>query len=186
MAKTEIVFTECSDAIIEEIMNLTKQALITSADMMVDDTRKKIRSHTGQLADGVVRESDDNIYVNMDNGWASIHFGYLSQASFKQVVRRKTFYPNPYWIEFGGVEPHVIQTRQLKNDENLTYQLTDLNGQQYGYVVTNPGSQPKNYMRDACREDARKVQTQFVKDLGEIEKLEKSLIKTGKIKKWRN
>lgn len=194
MAKTTIDFTyeDNSDAIIEEIMKLTKEALKSSADIIVKETKKNINGHTGQVAAGVMAQEDDEIKVASDMTSASIELGYLTQSSFKKNVRKGTFYPNPAWIEF-GTSSHTIQTKQLKYaDDNtkLTYQLSskkigiDAN---YGYEVTNPGAREHNYLRNAEISKFNQVSKELTNRIGEIEDAEISAMKTKKInykKEW--
>lgn len=191
MAKTTIDFTfeDNSEEVIEEIMNLTKEALKSSADIIVQETKKNIRGYTGQLADGVMAQEDDEIYIAPDFTNASISLGYLTQSSFKKNVRKGTFYPNPHWIEF-GTNSHIIQTKELRrNKENakLSYQLTDLEGNKYGYEVTNPGSRQHNYLRDSESKKFKQVADELTRGIGEIEKAEIKGIKAKKIrfkKEW--
>ena len=191
MAKTTIDFTfeDNSDAVIEEIMNLTKEALISSADIIVQETRRNIKGYTGQLADGVVAQNSDEIYVAPNMANATIELGYLTQSSFKKNVRKGTFYPNPYWIEF-GTNSHTIQTKELRRggeDARLTYQLTDLQGNKYGYEVTNPGTKEHNYLRNAEFAKFNEVAKNLTNKIGEIEDAEINAMKTKKIefkKEW--
>lgn len=186
MAKTTIDFTfeDNSEAVIEEIMNLTKEALTSSADIIVEETRKNIKGYTGQLADGVVAQDSDELYVAPDLTSASIELGYLTQSSFKKNVRKGTFYPNPYWIEF-GTNSHQIQTKELKRaeeDTRLTYQLTDLQGNKYGYEVTNPGTKQHNYLRNSEFAKFQKVASELTEGIGKIETAEINAMKSKKIK----
>ena len=186
MAKTTIDFTfdDNSEAVIEEIMNLTKEALISSADIIVKETKKNIKGYTGQLADGVVAQDEDEMYIASDLTSASIELGYLTQSSFKKNIRKGTFYPNPHWIEF-GTNSHEIQTKELKRgDENtrLTYQLTDLQGNKYGYEVTNPGTREHNYLRNSEFSKFQQVANNLTNGIGKIETVEINAIKSKKIK----
>lgn len=191
MGKTTIDFTfeDNSEAVIEEIMNLTKDALKSSAEIIVKETKRKIKGYTGQLADGVMAQDDDEISMASDMSNASIELGYLTQSSFKKNVRKGTFYPNPYWIEF-GTGSHIIQTKELKRaDENtqLSYQLTDLQGNKYGYEVTNPGTRQHNYLRDSEFLKFKEVADNLTNKIGEIENAELNAMKTKKInykKEW--
>lgn len=189
MAKTYIDFTfeDNSEAIVTEIMNLAKEALKSSADIIVQETKKNIKGYTGQLADGVMAQRDDEIKIEKDLSNARIELGYLTQSSFKKNVRKGTFYPNPYWIEY-GTNSHQIQTKELRRgSEKLTYQLTDLQGNKYGYEVTNPGSKQHNYLRDSEFAKFREVANELIDKIGKIETAEISAIKSKKIrykKEW--
>lgn len=184
MNKTEIYLEDCSDEVIDELMKLTKETLMDSAQVIVDETRKNIKGYTGQLADGVVRQNEDEIYFDKTTGYASITLGYLTQSSFKKNVRKKTFYPNPWWIEFGGVQSHEIQTKQSeKGAPSLTYQLTDKygTGNTYGFSVNHPGVQPKNYLRNAKDRKFGEVKKIISDGLGKIEDFEAKKIIRKKI-----
>lgn len=192
MATTTIDFTfwDNSEAVIEELTELTQEALISSADMIVSLAKEKINKGTGELADGIVAQDKYEMKLEDDFSNASIELGYLTQMSFKMNVRRGTFYPNPYWLEF-GTKPHTIETKELArekaNNDNSnekfsgTYFLTDHKGQTYGYSASHPGITKHNYLRDAEEQKFPLVKDNMIKKIGEIETVELDAMKSKEL-----
>lgn len=187
MSKTSIIFSECSEEVVNEINRLTRVAMREAAQVIVDEAKRNIKGYTGQLADGLVVQKEEEMFIDNEKGWNILYFGYLTPNSFKKNIRKGTYYPNPYWVEEYGVQPHNIYTKQAReylngNEEiKFTYQLTDLHGNQYGYGVINPGATPKHYLRNAKNTKFNEVKQVLADGLKKVEEYEVKNAKTKKL-----
>lgn len=104
--------------------------------------------------------------IDYKTGQPYLDIGYLSREQMRKKYGIK-YFVNPTWLEF-GVQPHSIQTKQLKESQKTTYKLHD-NNTEYGYFVQHPGVSSKNLLRNKVYENVDKIDEAMQKKLKELE-----------------
>ena len=161
MYSSDVEFTDTSKECIQMMRKLSKDALKAGAKEVMPIFRERLPNKRG-LSKKLIKSWAKIDYAT---GQPYLEIGYLNHEQAEK--RGCKFYVNPYWIEF-GVQPHLIQTKQLKNNSKLTYELHD-NNMKYGYSVQHPGTHQKNILRNTVYENIDKINDAMQEKLKELE-----------------
>lgn len=181
MSKVEIDFQDFSEEIIDEIGRLTEECCKIGANIIIEEAKKNVKGYTGVLAQGLVVDDEFIEPFNRSTGNVGLLLGYQTKKSWKNNGGNG-FYPNPSWIEF-GFAGHTIQTKQTRNGEWGTYNLSDKygSGQEFSFQVENPGYPGANYLRDAHYNKFEEAKSKMIEKINEIEQYEVKSAKKEKL-----
>ena len=150
MYNSQVEFTDTSKECIQMMRKLAKDALKEGAKIVMPIIRDSMPIKRGLLKKSIKSWAK----IDFKTGQPYLDIGYLSRSEMRKKYGIK-YFVNPTWLEF-GVQPHSIQTNQLKNLQKVTYELHD-NNTKYGYFVQHPGIGSKNFLRNKVYENADKI-----------------------------
>lgn len=177
MSKTTIEYVDSSEEVLDELVKLMKSSVADSLKIIADEAKARVTKWTGKLAEGITYDNEEQVTVSDDYTSVYGDVGYLSRKSYETQHGKGGFYPNPHWVEF-GTKAHTVQTKQLKREEEkLTYQLTDLSGNTYGFEVEHPGAQNRNFLLNAERNKINEASSKLIEGITNIENYEIKHIK---------
>lgn len=162
MYSSEIEFTDTSKECIQMMRKLSKDALKEGAKIVLPVIRDSMPVKRGLLKKSIKSWAK----IDFKTGQPYLDIGYLSRSQMRKKYGIK-FFVNPTWLEF-GVQPHAIQTTQLKNLQKVTYELHDDNTK-YGYFIQHPGINSKNFLRNKVYENVDKINDAMQEKLKELE-----------------
>lgn len=164
----EIQFIDTSEEAIKTMTNLAKKGLRKAGKLINNIVKEDLQnnhSHTGNMA----RSITSRALVERDTGQPKLMIGYRTRKGMKKKYGIK-YFVNPAWLE-SGVAPHIIQTKQLKNQKSfkrLSYELKNNKGQKFGYQVQHPGERGMQILKGTVLNNIDKIREAEAEVLEEI------------------
>lgn len=148
---SKVEFIDTSKDVINEMKNLSKQALKAGGKVITSILRQDIAVRTGGLKKSITAWAK----IDKEIGQPVLEVGYRSKA--QMLKRGVKFFVNPCWFEF-GTKPHTIMTKSFKDNGKSNYELSDHQNNKYGVIVQHPGMQRKNLLRNTVFNNIDEIQ----------------------------